>query len=106
MQVTYRGLALEQANDIMFGTLVPNYWWVIHKGTGRTVIGIAGPWQSAEKITTELASLFDWAAIDNWNDDDVARFAGRYLVEVEVPRYINDPSEWDDDVPYGDAIAS
>ena len=77
MQVTYRGLALEQAYDIMFGTLVPNYWWVIHKGTGRTVISIAGPWQSAEKITTELAALHDWSAVDAWDEGEVARFAGR-----------------------------
>jgi hypothetical protein len=106
MQVTYRGLKLEQAYDVLFGNQVPNYWWVIHQGTNRTVITIHGQWPKAERITTELAGLRDWSAVDDWNEEEIERFAGQYLAEVEVPRFINDPSEWDDDVPYGDAIAS
>lgn len=104
MQVTYRGLALEEAHDTLFGTPVPNTWWVIHKGTGRTLISITADWQRAEKITTELAALRDWSAVDDWEEDELFRFAGRYLIEVEAPRYINDPSEWDDDVRYGDDL--
>ena len=52
MQVSYGGLKLEAGYDIVFGTPVPDHWWVIHLGTNRTVISITGSWQQAEKTTT------------------------------------------------------
>ena len=50
MQVTYRGLVLEQACDMIFDTLVPDYWYAIHKGSGRTVLTIEASEDRAQAI--------------------------------------------------------
>lgn len=109
MQVTYRGLALEQARDMIFDTLVADHWFVAHKGSGRTVLIIEASADRAQAITTELSNLRDWEHTDEWEDDvGLAVFAARYPAEVELPSYDDDAADddvfWDEiegDVPYG-----
>jgi hypothetical protein len=110
MQVTFSGLALEQARDIVFDTLMPDYWFVQHKGTGKTVVMVHAPAQRAEAIATELSNLRDWQAVDDWSehDADLVAFAASHLAEVELPEYddgTQDSVSWPDDfdqvVPYG-----
>lgn len=103
MQVTFRGLALEQARDIVFDTLVPNYWFVRHKGTGKTVLMVLAPAGRAGAIATELSNLRDWQAVDDWSEDDadLVEFAARHLAEVELPEYdegTEDSVSWPDDI--------
>lgn len=109
MQVTYRGLALEQACDMIFDTLVPDYWFVAHKGSGRTVLIIEASSDKAQNITTELSNLRDWEHTDEWEDDvGLAVFVAKYPGEVELPSYDDDRADddvfWDDiegDALYG-----
>lgn len=109
MQVTFRGLALEQGRDIMFDTLVPNYWFVRHTGTGRAVLSVLAPAERAQAIATELSNLRDWQAVDDWSEDDadLVAFASRHLAEVELPEYDDGaedsiiwPEDLDQIVPY------
>ena len=65
MQVTFRGLALEQARDLVFDTKVPNYGFVRHKGTGKTVLMVLAPAERA--VATELSNMRDWQAVDGWS---------------------------------------
>lgn len=102
MQVTFRGLALEQARDLVFDTKAPNYWFVRHKGTGKTVLMVLAPAERAEAIATELSNLRDWQAIDDWseNDADMLAFAVRHKAVVELPEYddgTRDSGSWPDD---------
>lgn len=99
MQVSFRGLAIEQARDHVFDTPVPDYWWVIHKGSGRTVISVTALRHRAVEITTELSRLRDWDATNDWEGDEaLSRFVTRYPGEVEMPRTSNGEDDWDGDI--------
>lgn len=104
MQVTYRGLALEQMRDRLFDTLVRDTWYVLHQGSGRTVMTLTCAARRAEEITTALARLRDWKNISEWEGDvGLAAFVARYPGEAQLPRPVAGISQaWDDDVPYGD----
>ena len=100
MQVTYRGLGLEQARDMIFDTLVNNHWYALHKGSGRTVAILTTTAARAAEITSELSRLRDWERTEDWEGDvGLAHFAARYPGEVELPGY----DDWEGDVPYSTA---
>ena len=105
--MAYAGLVVKPGYDIALDVVVEDFWFVLHRASGCTVLTVTGSEDQAFDIATDLARVRDWAAIvpGAWEADIglaviVAKLGGGL---AQLASYDYDSEfDWDDVIPYAD----